>query len=273
MKSAQHVESVVSDYHTEGLAMRLLGLVLVAGVALWGGAAHAQASNAKVVAACGGASLPLGSSLIQMDQTGALCTNATGGGGGGSVTQGTTPWVDNITQVGGTNISVGTGAQGSGSPRVTVATDTATNAGSAPTATGAAVPANTNYIGTNVAGNLTGVIGCGSSVIYDTNTNGKTQLVALSSGKITYVCGYTITTSSATTVTVSLSSGTGTNCGSTSTNITPAYPIQNPASQGPAGIVDGSPFYRGLKTAASEELCLVTTAGVSVQAIVYYTTF
>jgi hypothetical protein len=40
-----------------------------------------------------------------------------------AVTQSTSPWVDNITQFGGTNISTGTGASGAGIPRVTVSND------------------------------------------------------------------------------------------------------------------------------------------------------
>jgi hypothetical protein len=40
-----------------------------------------------------------------------------------TVVQGTSPWVDNITQFGGTNISTGTGASGTGIPRVTVSND------------------------------------------------------------------------------------------------------------------------------------------------------
>jgi hypothetical protein len=40
-----------------------------------------------------------------------------------TVTQAATPWIDNLTQFGGTNLSTGTGASGSGIPRVTVAND------------------------------------------------------------------------------------------------------------------------------------------------------
>lgn len=50
-----------------------------------------------------------------------------------TVVQGTTPWVDNITQFGSTNISTGTGASGAGIPRVTVSNDSnvlATQSGS-----------------------------------------------------------------------------------------------------------------------------------------------
>jgi hypothetical protein len=50
-----------------------------------------------------------------------------------AVTQSTSPWADNITQFGGTNISTGTGASGAGIPRVTVSNDSnilATQSGS-----------------------------------------------------------------------------------------------------------------------------------------------
>jgi hypothetical protein len=40
-----------------------------------------------------------------------------------SVTQGTSPWVDNVSQFGGTNVSTGTGTSGLGIPRVTVSND------------------------------------------------------------------------------------------------------------------------------------------------------
>lgn len=40
-----------------------------------------------------------------------------------AVTQSTSPWVDNVTQFGGVNISTGTGISGNGIPRVTVSSD------------------------------------------------------------------------------------------------------------------------------------------------------
>lgn len=79
---------------------------LIAGLLIWlglVGAALAQGGPGpiKIVTTCGAQSLtnspPLGL-VFYMDHTGNLCTSATGGGGGGSVTQGTTPWVDDITQ-------------------------------------------------------------------------------------------------------------------------------------------------------------------------------
>ena len=133
-------------------------------------------------------------------------------------------------------------------------------------ATGSAAPSTAIYPGNNVGGNLTGQIGCGSSIVYDASTNGATQLVALSSGKVIYVCGYTILASG--TVNVELDYGTGTNCGTGNNKITPAYQLT-----AQVGAVDGSPIYRGLATIASNELCIKTSAGVAVQAIVYYTQF
>lgn len=164
---------------------------------------------------------------------GAPGTVATAGGGGStSVTQGTSPWVVSGT----TTLGAGTASAGK------------------------------FQMQGKASGATTDLISCDSSTTYDASTNGKTQLVGLTSSQNVYVCGYTIF--AAGTVNVSLSSGTGTNCGTTSTNITPAFQLT-----AQTGAVDGSPFYRGLKANASEELCLVTNAAVAVQAIVYYTKF
>lgn len=202
---------------------------------------------------------------------------------------------DDLAAIGGTAILTGTGAQGAGSPRVTVAVDSATVAGSASIpagtnligkfgidqttpgttngvqdastgATGSAVPAKASFMGAQNSAGLSGIISCDSSVVYDASTSGSTQLVALSSGKIVYVCGYTIVSGG--TVNVELDYGTGTACVTSPTKIVPAFQLT-----AQTGAVDGSPFYRGLKTAASNELCLKTSGGVAVQAIVYYTQF
>lgn len=179
----------------------------------------------------------------------------------------------NQAQVNGVTPLMGAGNTGTGSPRVTVATDQAALAAWGLGATGAAVPSGAQYWGGNGSGNLTGFLRCDNTAIYDTNTNGKTQLVGLVSGKIVYVCGIAVSQSTSTTVTVSLGSGTGTNCGSTYTAKTPAYPIQGPTSVAPIGLVLNNSPIPWFSTAASEELCINTTAAVSVQAIVSYTQF
>src|SRR5258708_16364985 len=78
----------------------------------------------QVVTTCGTASgLVAGNTAFMvMDTTGALCTNATGGGGG-AVTQGTIPWAEKIAQVGGTTTAVGSGVMTAGTLRTALATD------------------------------------------------------------------------------------------------------------------------------------------------------
>ena len=106
-------------------------------------------------------------------------------------TAGTTNAVS-LAQIGANTVSTGNGVSGSATMRFNIASDNSAVSGFGVAATGGAVPANAIYDGANVGGNLTGKIACGSSVVYDASTNGSTQLVALSSGKTVYVCGYTI---------------------------------------------------------------------------------
>jgi hypothetical protein len=195
--------------------------------------------------------------------------------------------VTNLAQMNGAALLMGNGVTGTGSQRVTIASDNTAfavnatlsaettkvigtvrnlgNAGGAfDAATGAAPPANAVYVGANTSGaTVQGLIQCNSSAIYDASTNGSTELVALSSGRIIYVCGYSILAGG--TVNVKLIYGTSTNCSGGPTAITPAFQLT-----AQVGLVDGSPFARGLKTAVSNALCINTSAGTATQAIVYY---
>jgi hypothetical protein len=107
---------------------------------------------------------------------------------------------------------------------------------------------------------------CGKSVIYDASTNGATRLV-VSTGTAIFVCGFNFASSSGA-VNVSLIYGTGTNCGTGTTKITPAY--QWGTVTGISGIADNSSVFRGLEAPPGNDLCINTTAGSAVQAIVYY---
>lgn len=133
--------------------------------------------------------------------------------------------------------------------------------------TGAAPPSKIAYIGANTSGAtgglVQGLIQCDSTAIYDASTNGSTELVALTSGRTIYVCGYTIMAGG--TVNVKLIYGTGTACATGSNNMTPAYQLT-----AQAGVSDQAVFSRGLKTASANALCINTSAGVAAQAIVYY---
>lgn len=100
------------------------------------------------------------------------------------------------------------------------------------------------------------IIYCNQKALYDNSTNGTTQLVPGSGTLTIYLCGYSIL--AAGTVNVELDDGTG-------TKITPAFQLT-----AQAGIVDGSDFFRGLKSNAGGALSIKTSAGVAVQAIVYY---
>lgn len=128
--------------------------------------------------------------------------------------------------------------------------------------------ANGNWLYSPIAVDSHGQIGtsCYASAIYDASTNGATQLVAAVTGQAVYICGYTLFAGG--TANVSLVYGTGSNCATGQTKITPAFQL---VAQ--TGLADSSPFWRGLLAPASQALCLLTSAGVAVQATVYYSQF
>lgn len=171
----------------------------------------------------------------------------------------------NNAQVSGTAVAVNNGTASAGVQRVAIASDNSAVAGLGVAATAGTVPTNAVYNGARTSGGLTGLIGCDSTATYSASTSGSTQLVALTSTQIIFVCGYSITVGS-TATNVKLVYGTGTNCVTSPSDMTPAF---NFAANG--GIAENSPFYRGLKTIASNALCINTSAGNAVQAIVYYT--
>lgn len=113
------------------------------------------------------------------------------------------------------------------------------------------------------------MFGCNQSKIYDASTSGATLLVSANSAGRIYVCGFVFW--SAGTVNVDLIYGTTTTnpCDTGTTKITPAFQFT-----AQTGIVDHLPVYTGLLPApVGDNLCINTTAGVAVQAIVYYTQF
>src|SRR5262249_55888194 len=114
---------------------------------------------------------------------------------------------------------------------------------------------------------------CGKSVIYDASTNGATQLVPPTSGPgstytgTIFICGFVIATNAA--INVDLVIGTGTNCATGQVKITPAF--QFAANSAGIGVVaDNASQFRGMSVPAGQNLCINTSAGSAVQAIVYY---
>ena len=108
---------------------------------------------------------------------------------------------------------------------------------------------------------------CTNSVIYDASTSGATLLVTGTATQTIYVCGYVFWSSG--TANVDLVYGTGATCGTGTTKITPAFQMT-----AQTGIVDHLPVYTGLAAVPfSNNLCINSSAGVAVQAIVYYAQF
>jgi hypothetical protein len=109
--------------------------------------------------------------------------------------------------------------------------------------------------------------GCSKAAIYDASTSGATKLVTGTASNRIYVCGFNFF--AAGTVSVGLVYGTGGTCGTGQNEVTPAYQLTAQIQ-----IVDHLPVYTGLPPVpVSNDLCLNTSAGVAVQAIVYYTQF
>lgn len=105
---------------------------------------------------------------------------------------------------------------------------------------------------------------CNSSAIYDASTNGATKIISGVAADRVFICGFDLF--AAGTVNVKLVSGTGTNCASSTANITPAFEFT-----AQTGLVDPAAYWRGLTPAPlGNDVCISTSAGVPVQAIVYY---
>lgn len=180
----------------------------------------------------------------------------------------------NVAQLAGTTTDTNSGNKSAGTLRVVLATDQPQLTNKLLVTPDANSAVNVAQVGGSavVAGPCER--GTVSSVVYDSTTNGKVQLIGLQSGQVVYVCGVSLTQSTTSAVTVSFGSGTGTNCGSTYTAKTPAWPLQAPTSVAPAGLVlPPSSKHPWFQTATSEALCISTSAGVSVQALITYTQF
>lgn len=111
------------------------------------------------------------------------------------------------------------------------------------------------------------MFGCTQSAQYDASTNGTTKLVTGTSTGQIWVCGYVIM--AAGTVSAGLVYGTGGTCGTGQNPITPQFQLTAQIE-----VIDHLPVYTGLPAApVSNDVCIKTSAGVAVQAIVYFTQF
>ena len=108
---------------------------------------------------------------------------------------------------------------------------------------------------------------CNQSVIYDSSASGDTKVVTGVSNKQIYVCGFTFFAAGTANVGLVYGTLTGSDqCGTGTTKITPAFQFT-----AQTGLVDHLPVYQGLlPVPVSNNLCLDTSAGVPIQAVVYF---
>lgn len=172
----------------------------------------------------------------------------------------------NILGVNSATALAGNGVTGTGSLRVTIASDNSPVVGIGIGATAAAVPANASYTGLNVGGNLVGQIGDPCQTVAKTYTPisiitaTTTRIVAPTSAKKTYVCYMYLQTTAANNIAVV--EGTGGTCGSSTAGIvggtTAANGLNNAANSGQAF---GNGGYATLATSGTNvDLCLITSA-------------
>lgn len=110
-------------------------------------------------------------------------------------------------------------------------------------------------------------IACTRAAIYDASTNGSTKLVTGTATGQIYVCGWNIF--AAGTGNVKLVYGSGTNCVTSPAAITPAFQMTAQTHD-----IEPRTYYSGITPVpVAKDLCINVSAGVAVQAIVYYSQF
>jgi hypothetical protein len=236
-------------------------------------------------------------SALSLTTAGALRVDATGTtqpvSGTVTANQGTSPWVDNITQFGGTNIATSTGPGGAGIPRVTVSNDstvglvagTATigkvdilgNAGGIlDAATGAAVPANAIQIGGRGSGNLTAPVVCDNwTPINNAGSSANLKIISNAASKQTYICSINLVAAAATNVALVEGTLTTNQCDTATAGMAggaTAATGWNLAANG--GLTQGSGMGAIMRTATvSHDVCLFFSAANQVSGAVSWTQF
>ena len=175
----------------------------------------AQAQRSPVVAACGTQSLTVGGvgSGTYIDQTGNLCTNATGGGGG-AITAASGAYASGSISSGAVaSGAVASGAVASGALAVGAGTDgwDATQGakadGACATATGTcSMEALVKYLNNSISADPCGGAKSGAVI----SLTGSGQILAGTSAKKTYICSFNLI--SATAQNIALVEGTGSTC-------------------------------------------------------------
>jgi hypothetical protein len=167
----------------------------------------------------------------------------------------------NVAQINGVTPLMGAGNTGTGSPRVTIATDQAAIATHGHGATGSAVPANAQLAGGRAGANMISFPVSDTTAPITMSTATTTQMIALSGSTRTWIDNLSIISAGATNVT--LVYGTGTNCATSPSNLSGAYPLA-----ANTGLV-----LQRIVVPAGQALCVTNSAAIQISGHVTYTQF
>lgn len=172
----------------------------------------------------------------------------------------------NVAQINGVTPLMGAGNTGTGSPRVTLATDQAALPAHGLGAVNAAAPTGAQMNGVRSAANMVAMSQPNTTAAISVSTATTTQIVALSSGQVIHVGSLSVIAGGA--GNIRFVYGTGTTCGTGTTNLTGDYPlIAN------AGISLGAGLGPVLVVPAGNALCVTTSAAVQMSGHVTYTQY
>jgi hypothetical protein len=180
----------------------------------------------------------------------------------------------NAAQINGVTPLMGSGNTGTGSPRVTISTDQAALAGMGVGATGAAPPANGNYMAGVQSGATGGFLGgvpvCDSFANVNVVTATTTLLITGVSGRHVRICSFSLLTVLANNV--ALISGTGATCGTGTTGMTGGTTAATGFNfAAGAGIAQGSGLGAINQTnATGDSVCAITSAATQLSGRIAY---
>lgn len=180
----------------------------------------------------------------------------------------------NVAQINGVAVTMGNGAAGTGVQRVAVVSDNSAVSGMGVGATGAAVPANANYIGgsdgTNTVGYYIDPCQRAARLRVTISQTSGTQVVTGTSAKQTYICDFDLVT--ATAQNIVLVSGTGSVCVTSPHAMaggTTAATGWNFAANG--GLVKGSGgFYIYSTGTAADNVCILQSGSGQISGSLTY---
>ena len=179
---------------------------------------------------------------------------------------------DNVAQINGVTPLMGNGVTGTGSPRVTIASDNTAVAAAGQVATGAAPPTGSTYVGTlqsgATGGHVGGIIQCDNHVFKHITSATDTLAVQGVASQTIYVCGWRSRAAGVATWYLENTASANANCSSTLTQLTG---VATEAANTGEDLL--SAFWSGLKNTSGNGLCINSTGTGGVDVDIFYTQF